>query len=162
MNVKVRFKLSLAGVLAVILLLSGLPVKAAENSIAMKVMQTSEKVTLYENADETSAVVDTFDKGTPVIIQEEEQDGWCRVSYKEIEGYLKASQLEMIGDIEALAEEFEDMDQSVQLIFESIVLREQETRQKRIWGTVIVVLVVAIFGVGIVSSIKNGKNNNEK
>ena len=162
MSRKVIFKLPLVGALIVLLLMSGLPVRAAEDSISKKVMQMSEKATLYEDADETSAVVDTFDKGTPVIVQEDRQDGWSKVSYKETEGYIKSSQLEMIGDIEALAAEFEDMDQNVQLIFESIVAREQEVRQKRIWGAVIIVLVVAIFGVGIVSSIQSGKKNNEK
>lgn len=134
-----------------------IPVMAAENITANMVMQISEDAVVYESADNTADVVVTLKSGTPVIIREDSQGEWCRISYQNIEGYVNTSKLQMIGDVKQIASEFNVMGANMQLIFDSIVVIEQEKRQTRIWGVVIVVLVVAIFGVGIISSLQNNK-----
>ena len=141
---------------------SGITSKAAEEITENMVLQISEDTAIYEKPDENSNTTGTFNSGTPVIVREDAKNGWCKVSYQDTEGYVRTSGLKKIGDLKQIAAEFDAISDNMQLIFDSIVLREQEERRTRIWGVVIVTLVIAIFGVGIISSIKSGKENNEK
>lgn len=143
-----------------VLMLGCMPVCAAEDLKKDMVMETIEEVKLLEKAEGNATVVATLPAGTTVLITEDSSNGWCRVSVKEQSGYLQTTQLKTIGNKDELDAEFEKISNTVQLIFEEIVTMEKETKQARVWGTVIVVLIIAIFGVGIVSALK--KNKEEK
>lgn len=143
-----------------VFILGCIPVCAAEEIKKDMVMETIEEVKLLEKAEGNATVVATLPAGTTVLITEDSSNGWCRVSVKEQSGYLQTAQLKTIGNKDELDTEFEKISNSMQLIFEEIVTMEKEIKQERIWGTVIVVLIIAIFGVGIVSALK--KNKEEK
>lgn len=143
-----------------VLMLGCMPVCAAEEIKKDMVMETIEEVKLLEKAEDNASVVATLPAGITVLITEDSSNGWCRVSVKEQSGYLRTTQLKPIGNKDELDAEFEKISNTVQLIFEEIVTMEKEAKQARIWGTVIVVLIIAIFGVGIVSALK--KNKEEK
>lgn len=150
------FKLSLF--LAAVLVMGFTVCAAGEIEItANMAMKVSAKTDLHENADEASSVVATFEADTPVIIMENPQNGWCRVSYQETSGYVKVSALAMLSDSDEISDEFEQAHNQVQLMFDSIVLTEKEKGRSRIWGAIIVILVVLIFGVGILSTVKGNK-----
>lgn len=145
-----------------VLMLGCMPVCATEEIKKDMVMETIEEVKLLEKAEGNATVVATLPAGTTVLITEDSSNGWCRVSVNEQSGYLQTTQLKTIGNKDELDAEFEKISNTVQLIFEEIVTMEKETKQARIWGTVIVVLIIAIFGVGIISAIKKNKEEYEK
>ena len=107
------------------------------------VLETVEEVELREEPSSTGAVITSLQAGTVVVVSEDASRDWCKVSYREQEGYVKISQ-------------------TIQLAFEEIMAREHEEMQARIWGSIIVVLIVAIFGVGIVSAVKKNKEESKE
>ncbi len=123
------------------------------------VWEVTGDVTVRDEPDRKSKKTGKLEAGTPVVVSEDEQDGWCKVRNQTVEGYIETSSLQMVNaaNAEALKQEF-----GVNEEFDSMVLEEYEyqKRQKRttfIWGAVIGVLVVAIFAVGIVSAINGNK-----
>lgn len=145
-----------------VLMLGSMPVCAAEDIKKDMVMETAEEVRLLEKADDNAAIISTLPAGTTVRITEDSNNGWCGVSVKEQTGYLKTTQLKTIGNKDELNAEFEKIGNTVQLIFEEIVTMEKETKQARIWGTIIVLLIIAIFGVGILSAVKKNKEEQKE
>lgn len=121
------------------------------------VLETVEEVELREEPASTGAVVALLQTGIAVVVSEDGNGDWCKVIYQEQEGYLPVSMLKTLGNAEELNSEFDKISQTVQLAFEEIMTREHEELQARIWGSIIVVLIVAIFGVGIASAVKKNK-----
>ena len=153
---KKLFGLSL---LLIVVLTFGTIVCAEEGTqiLANTALQTAADTVLYEKADNTSKSLATLTAGTPVVVCEDAQNGWCQVSYKESKGYVETKNLKAIGDKEGLSAEFEQIKTQVSLMFDGIVVYEQEKKRSRIWGAIVIILVVAIFGVGIFSTIKGNK-----
>lgn len=126
------------------------------------VLETAKEVELLEKPETAAKAVVTLQAGTPVMVVEEENNGWCKVANQGQEGYVQISALKTIGNQEELNAEFEKISNTIQLAFDEIMTQENATKQARIWGTIIVVLIVAIFGVGIVSAIKKNKLEREE
>lgn len=145
-----------------VVLLSCMPVYAAEELKKNMVMETTEEVKLLEQADEEAKEIATLPAGVVVLLVEDSQNGWCKVSAQEKTGYLQTSQLKTLGNADDLNAEFDKIGDTVRLIFDEIVVRENEQRQAKIWGIVIVVLIAAIFGVGIISAVKKNKDEEQK
>ena len=122
------------------------------------VLQTNSDVELHENPDASSAVTATLTSGTPVVISEDEKDGWCQVKFRENTGYVQITFLDTIVDQNALDSEFQDVKEAGILSFQEAEMAKKHMQSTRIWGAVIIVLVIAIFGVGIVSALKKNKN----
>lgn len=146
-----------------VMLLGCITICAAEVETVQKnmVLETVKETQLLEAPNTTAKPVVTLQAGTPVFILEDESDGWCKVSSQEQEGYMKASELKRLGNQEELNAEFDKIGNTVQLVFDEIVTRENEEKQARIWGTIMVVLIAAIFGVGMVSALKKNKLEKE-
>lgn len=121
------------------------------------VLETIEEVELREEPASTGAVVASLQAGIAVVVSEDANGDWCKVSYQEQEGYVPVTMLKALGNVEELNSEFDKISQTIQLAFEEIMTREHEELQARIWGSIIVVLIVAIFGVGIASAVKKNK-----
>lgn len=94
------------GKLACLLIASiamGMMVCAAETNnideLAKKnsVLQINSDAQLHGEPNENSAVTSALPAGTPVVIMEDGKDGWCKVSYRENEGYVQTSVLGMLG-----------------------------------------------------------------
>ena len=157
-------KLSKLSLLLIAVLLLGMISYASEDTqiTANTAMKVSTDATLYESASDSSNAVTTLASGTPVIVREDAKDGWCKVSYKDTYGYVKTESLAALVSADEISSEFDAMSRQVQLMFDSIIVSEQEKKRSRIWGAIIVVLVAVIFGVGIVSSIKGKDNKSSK
>lgn len=82
-----------------ILLVAGMTVCAedAENIKKNRVFQTNGDVELHEAPDAASAITGTLPIATPVIVREDAKDGWCKVSYQEMAGYVQVSYLVPLG-----------------------------------------------------------------
>lgn len=144
--------------------------EAAEQARFVKdtVWEAADDVTVREEPDSKSKSIGKLEAGTPVVVSEDEQNGWCKVRNQTVEGYIETSSLQMVNaaNAEALKQEF-----GVNEEFDSMVLEEYDYQKKQkrttlIWGVVIGVLVAAIFAVGIVSAINGNKaeqgEDNEK
>ncbi|MBQ7943075.1 MAG: SH3 domain-containing protein [Lachnospiraceae bacterium] len=136
-----------------LLIMPRIQTEAAE-SIAL--LETTESVEMVDAA-KGSEVVAVLEAGTPVLYGGEERDGWTKITYLDMEGYVLTSTLKSYGDTEALDKEFADVQGNHQLLFEEIIRVEKEAYQSIIWGMVIIGLVVAIFAVSIVSGVKKAK-----
>lgn len=144
-----------------VLMLGCMPVYAQEEIKKDTAMETAQEVNLLQKAEDGAKKIETLSAGTTVITVEDSSNGWCKVSAKEKTGYVKITQLKTIGNKDELNAEFDQVNNTVQLIFDEIMTAQKEARQARIWGTIIVVLVIAIFGVGIASAVRKNKEKGE-
>lgn len=148
----------------VIMMLGCITGYAAELESIQKnmVLEMVETVELREEPAVTAKTITTLQAGTTVVVVEDANGDWCKVSYQEQEGYVPVAKLKTLGNKEELNSEFGKISQTVQLAFEEIMVREHEEMQARIWGSIIVVLIVAIFGVGIASAVKKNKEESKE
>lgn len=141
----------------------GMPVKASDSGMTMTLQQTVKDADIKETPDKSAETLKTVEKGTGVIVYGEPQDSWSEVEYDGAKGYMESSALEayMTDDVEKLEEEFDAVGEETVRVVEESEMLQKSKRTSFIWGTVIAVLVGAIFVVGIVSAIKKDKGETE-
>lgn len=163
-------KIKILMTIIAICLMGCIQVSAAEID-ANVLLQLTQDVKLYESPDENSEVVGELSAGTPVISGEKNADGWIKVSYQELIGYTKIETVQVVydttlkqnqtadstADTAALDKEFEQIANQNALIINELEYDKSQRRQKTIWGTIIAVLVVAVFATGIISAVKKNK-----
>lgn len=146
-------------------LMIGVHVRAEEINAVLGTLQVlSADAEVKESPDMDSATVGTLQAGTAVIV--ESQDGeWTKVLYQNIEGYISDT---AVGSLESyIAEDSENLKnleqemmsvaEEEQRITEEYELILKQRRTSLIWGIVIAILIIGIFGVGVVAAIKNSK-----
>ncbi len=132
------------------------------------VWEVTDDVTVREEPDSKSKSIGKLKVGTPVVVSEDEKDGWCKVRNQAVEGYVQTSDLQIVNaaNAEALKQEFGVNDEFGSMVLEEYDYQKKQKRTSLIWGVVIGVLVIAIFAVGIVSAIHSNKaeqsEDNEK
>lgn len=128
---------------------------AAEDAGDIKagmVLQINDDATLYEEPDKPAAVAAALEKGTPVIITQDAKDGWCMVSYQGQSGYVQTSHLGIVGDGDELADEFKAVSEEGIASYQEADMQQGKFVSERMWGIAIAVLVIAIFGAGMLSA----------
>lgn len=73
---------------------------------------------------------------------------------------LLADQLQQIEDSTELDAEFSSLEEESVMIVEEVERQRKEALRSKIWGAIIIVLVIGIFGMGILSAIKDKKAEN--
>lgn len=148
------------GVLGIIMvwLLGTMTVAATQNTEidANILLEITQDTQLYEKPDDQAAVVGTLKTGTPVFSVEPSQENWCKVSYQDMSGFVPISTIRIYNS-EELEQELKQAGESNKLLFEEIEYVKTQKREKVMWGSVIVVLVAAMFTVGIVSAVLKNK-----
>ena len=129
---------------------------AKEQSNDLQMLYTNTDTHMYAKMSENSEVVQELSAGT-VVIAVEERGGWIRVRVGEREGYVKATQLQSEHPDTAVWEEMDDLEEYNTAFINEIERLAAEKRRSRIFGAVIIVLIVAIFGVGIFSTLRKRK-----
>lgn len=129
-------------------------------------MTTLHQIDAKEEPNENAAIAFSYDAGAIVCVSGETDDGWYIVFYQGKTGYInKDSSKEALStkeiDKEALDTELEELQVRDKIIVEEIERYRAEARRSRIWGTVIVLLVVGIFAVGIISTVRAEKNKED-
>lgn len=140
-------------------------------------MTAQERVEAKASPDDGAETVITYETGDTIFITGETGDGWYTVLYQGTTGYIpvdvKENLEEVNLDVAALDAEMENQVAESKLVVEEVERYRAEAKRSRIWGIVIVVLVIAILGVGIVSTIqvkkkrevqegRNGRRNLKK
>lgn len=162
---KMGRSICLAAVGLLFLLGMGMPVRASETEGVMTLQQTVKDAEIKESPDDSAKTLREIEEGTGVIVYGEPQDSWSKVEYDGVSGYMKSSSLDAYmtdSEGEQLEQEFAEVqEETVRTVEESELLRKSK-RKSAIWGGVIVVLVAAIFVVGVVSAIKKEKEGTDK
>lgn len=154
--------LTMAVVIWMLLTVMAVPVNAAETNttVAGTVLKTDADLEVYQEASETSKVIAVLDEGTVVLaIDETSEEGWCKISVKEMTGYIEAGHLVTLGSSEEMDLEFEQIGNNYHMVFNEVQQLEKQQLQTRIWGTVIAVLTVGMFAAGIIPVIKKNREN---
>lgn len=143
--------------LTMIMMILGMSFVCHAEELKENVLYQLQKDTgVYESADESSEVIAELSAGTGVICMSSDTE-WTQIQYQDIQGYVPTAFLKMYGDQEALAAEFSEVQQENDLRYERMEEYIQQQKDARLWGSIIVILVIAIFGVGIFSAIKKNK-----
>lgn len=125
---------------------------AAKEQILMEIQQDTK---VYEDEDTDSKIVGLLRRGTPVICTEGEQEGWYCVSYQEIQGFVQLEILDEYGDSEELSKEFQDLEEDDDARLQNLYEEEKQNHSDRVWGSIIVILLVLILVMGIYTVHKN-------
>ena len=109
--------------------------------------QVNENTQMRENASESAEEVQELVAGDTVMVTAYTDGEWCTVSKGDKTGYVPINALTPIGN-------------DYESIYEEMLELQRQKRNRMIWGSIIVVLVIAIFGVGIVSAVKKNREEN--
>lgn len=123
------------------------------------VYMIAEDTILYESPGETQ--VKELSKDAYVIVLECDDSQWCKVAEGEYEGYVEKSFLAYCTDLEELKEEFDNLEEEFIYMLEEYLEIQRQEKMKRFWGIIIVALVIAIFGVGIFSTLRRNNEHEE-
>lgn len=130
-------------------------VREAEVTELNQIMVAKEALEAKEMPDDKADTVITYESGVTVFVIGETADGWYKVSYQDKEGYVRKSALAVQKlDVEALDKELAEAAEEGRLIIEEVERYRTEAKRSRIWGIIIVLLVVGIFTTGIISTVK--------
>lgn len=128
-----------------------------------RIVTAAKEVDARETPDESAAVVISYQKGDNIYVTGETADGWYRVRYQDLIGYVQTEQVaEMELDVEALNDEFAVEEEEGRLVVEEVERQRTESKRSRIWGAVIILMVLSVFVTGIVSTVKNGGKEREE
>lgn len=156
-----RKVLTITAVLWVLLAVLSVPsgVTAAGTVTSGMVLKTKTDTQVYQEASETSGKTDVLEAGTSVYVTDDTIEGWSKISSKEVTGYVRTESLTPIVDSDEIKLEFEQIGNNYHMIFNEVQQLEKQQSQKKIWGTVIILLTAGIFAAGVIPVIKkNGKN----
>ena len=124
-------------------------------SALSQVMTAQETVDMKKEADASSETLMTYENGASVFVTGQTQDGWYQVFYQGMTGYVPEEALCVQEiDIAKLNEEMDDNAKEAEFIAETVEKYHREEVYDKIWFGMIVVIVAAIFAVGIISGKK--------
>lgn len=141
---------------------SSVSVYAQEIAQTSRIMTSQQEVEMKADPDESAETIYTYSAGDSIFVTGE-MSGWYQVRYQDLTGYIQQDEVtEMNMDVTALDEQFAQQEEEGRMLVEEVELQRDEARRAKVWGTVIVVLVIAIFATGIVSTMKGAKRMEEK
>ena len=128
-----------------------------------QLMTADEDIDMKTDPSGSAETIMSYKAGDSVFVTGETANGWYRAIYQDKEGYIPKDSLNILElDVAALDEEMARTEQEAELVVETVERYHAEARRSRIWGSVIVVLVVGIFATGIISGIKSAKGKDEQ
>lgn len=123
-----------------------------------QIMTAAEDVEAKETPSHSAKVTVTYEKDATVFVTGETANGWYQVSYQKVTGYIPKEKLANQPHDEALDQEFQAMEEESAMIVEEVERYRAESRRSKIWGAVIILLIMGIFATGIISTGKNDKD----
>lgn len=156
-----KLKKTLLIVIGLVFLL-GVQVHAEEKLVMMEVISDTQVYEQPNGVGDGAMVVMDLKAGTPVVVVDTSDPVWYQISYNNQPGYILGSNLKLYGDVEVLDEEFEQIAMEDEMNFYALMAELEHRKQAWIWGSIITILVVAIFAIGIISAVKTNKEKNEQ
>lgn len=126
------------------------------------VLEAEKRVEMKALPEETAETLMTFQAGDLLFAMEETTEDWYHVVYQEKEGYIEKDGLKVLElDIEGLNAEMAVNEAETKFVVEAVERYRADARRSKIWGTVIIVLVAGIFGIGIFSAIRSNRGEDD-
>lgn len=119
-------------------------------------MQTNKETIGYESPNMDSDIIVEVEKGKSVIVVGKTEDGWYQVVYQGQTMYMQENSVEEVLN-EELAEEISELEKFRMEEAEWDIKTRKEVFRSRVWGAIIVTLIVGIFAAGMVSVIRADK-----
>lgn len=113
---------------------------------------------LYERADEKSRVLTELSQGS-LVVYIEEQGHFVKVQLQDRIGYIPKECLQVENPDESAREEMKELGEYNAAFVDELERLATEKRRSRIYGLIIILLIIALFGVGIATSFKQKKND---
>lgn len=136
-------------------------VQAADNteiSELSQLMTADESVEMKAAPDDGAEGIMSYQKGDSVFVTGETANGWYRAMYQDKIGYIPKDSLSPQEiDVAALDEEMAQTEEEAKFMVEVVERYRDQARRSKIWGGVIIVLVLGIFATGIISGITSAK-----
>ena len=158
-------KLILSLVVGVLVLTGSKVTSLAQDIQIIKLIVTQEGAEGKEKPQDTAKTLMEFEPGAMMAVVEEPNSTWYGVLYQGNIYYVKQAETKEATDVtpaEEIDKELEEEYIEGKILVEEIVRQEEEAKKTRIWAGIIIVLIIAIFGVGIVSHIRNSKEEDEE
>lgn len=132
----------------------------AEITEVSRFITAEERIDVRETPQVGAEVIFSYEAGATIFVTGETTDDWYRVVYQGQTGYINSRKLqgkieENSLDISALDKEMEAEEAMGKLIVEETERYRAEAKRSKLWGTVIVLLIVGILITGIISTIQS-------
>lgn len=121
------------------------------------VMYTKDKLTAMSGPGATYDAVTDLAAESPVVVTGKTANNWYEFYYEGTVAYIPVDKLKEPPADESLAQEMEAQAQNDVVEIESFVRQQKEAARARVWGIIIAVLIVAIFALGIITTLRAGK-----
>ncbi|MCM1386977.1 MAG: SH3 domain-containing protein [Bacillus sp. (in: Bacteria)] len=122
-----------------------------------QIMEATEETDARVLPDDESEILHTYHSGDTIFVTGQTAEGWYQVRYQDIVAYIPIERTaEIERDVEALDEEFAVEEMEGALVVEEVERQRTKAKSSKIWGAVIILLIVGIFATGIISTVKNG------
>ncbi len=151
-----------------VLFVGGVSIRAQEpetmeDKIAINALITADTdIEARSEPDEGAAVVLQISQGQSLLVVGE-SGNWYQIFYQGQYAYVPKENVKVQDmDLEALEEEMSREAEEGAAFIESLEMHRSAARRTRIWGAVIIVLILAILVVGVVSAIKKKREPQEE
>ena len=125
----------------------------ADEAIEGVLMELSQDACLYERKSTDSKIAERLTVGDEVFVTDMEEN-WCTVWYDGRSVYVERERLKKSAADKELAEEMQELDFVTEQDMNESLRSEKQRQSALLWGSVIAVLIVLIFGIGIVTAFK--------
>lgn len=130
---------------------------------AEQFMSVRQAVDARTEPDENAETIFSYQAGDTVYVTGQTENGWYIVYYQNQTGYINMEAAQealepMSVDVDMLNAEMAAEEETSRLIIEETERYRAESRRSKIWGAVIIVLVIGMFATGIVSTVWAEKN----
>lgn len=127
------------------------------------VLEAEERIEMKASPEKAAETLMTFQAGDLLFAVGEAEAGWYHVIYQDKEGYVEEEGLVIQEiDVEGLNAEMAANEEETKFVVEVVEKYRADARRSKIWGTVIIVLVAGIFGVGIFSAVRANKREGDE
>ena len=123
-------------------------------------MTAQQTVDAKAEPDENAETLFSYQAGDMVYVTGQTEDGWYIVYYQDQTGYIDAASTQgaftaVTVDVDMLNAGMAEEEETSRLIIEETERYRAESRRSKIWGAVIVLLVLGLFATGIISTVRS-------
>lgn len=109
----------------------------------------------YEEADESSNVIEKLEKDSRLVMVRQIDEEWCEVINAGRIMYIQLKYIKEVRADESLQQEMVQLEQARVMQAVQDVQARKKILRGRIWGCVIALLIAGIFAVGIVAAVRS-------
>lgn len=150
--------ISLAGIVPAQLCAKTSDTQAASTTVG-RMMEITEDTSAKTEALETAETIFELKKGDSIFVGSETEDGWYSVVKDAKTAFVQKDKVKELSPDPKLEEEMQKQADAAAKDVDLVNQYREEAAKSKIWGVVIVVLIVAIFALGIVITVQRKKGN---